>query len=80
MTSITYGIVEEKYALRGISRISYGIAAYANAEQDGTATVRASVSDITTDKETLEALVFQCNQAQLSVLHLKDIVEDFLAG
>lgn len=80
MRSITYGIVEEKYALCGVSRISYGIAAYADAEQDGTATILAAVSDITSDRKKLEELVGRCNQAQLSVLHLSDVVEDFLAG
>ena len=80
MRSITYGIVEENYALRGVSRVSYGIAAYADVEQDGTATILAAVSDITSDRKKLEELVYRCNQAQLSVLHLSDVVEDFLAG
>ena len=80
MRSITYGIVEEKYALYGVSRVSYGIAAYADAEQDGTATILAAVSDITSDRKKLEELVGRCNQAQLSVQHFSDVVEDFLGG
>ncbi|MBE6630737.1 MAG: hypothetical protein E7624_07820 [Ruminococcaceae bacterium] len=79
MKSVTYGIVEEKYALHGQNRVAYGIAAYAEAEQNGTATVLASVNDITSDKQKLEKLVFCCNQLGLSELHLKDVVEDFLA-
>ncbi len=78
MTQITYGIVEEIRYLNGISRISYGIAAYANAREDGTVTVLASVNDITFDKQRLETLVSYCNQLGLSVLHLNDVVEDFL--
>lgn len=78
MKSVTYGILEEKHTLCGISRISYGIAAYANAEEDGTAAVLASIGDITSNKQKLEALVFYCNRLELSVVHLKDIVEDFL--
>ena len=80
MKSVTYGIVKERYALRGTSRISYGIAAYADVDSDGTATVLVSVNDITSDKKKLEKLVFYCNQLGLSELHLKDVVEDFLAG
>lgn len=79
MKGITYGIVEERYVLRGRNRLAYGIAAYADAETDGTATVLASFNDVTSDKQKLEELVFYCNQLGLSELHLKDVVEDFLA-
>ena len=34
---ITYGVVEEKYVLGKSKRTAYGIAAYADAETDGTA-------------------------------------------
>lgn len=78
MKSVTYGILEERHTLSGISRISYGIAAYANAQEDGTATVLASIGDITSDKQKLEELVFYCNRLKLSVIHLSDVVEDFL--
>lgn len=79
MKGVTYGILEEKYVLHNQDRIAYGIAAYADAERDGTATVLASVNDITSDKQKLEKLVFYCNQLGLSELHLRDVVEDFLA-
>ena len=78
MIEITYGVTEEKYSLGGSSRISYGIAAYADAEIDGTATVIASVHDVTDDKERLTNLVDLCNELKLSVCHLSDVVEDFL--
>lgn len=78
MTDITYGVTEEKYSLGDSSRISYGIAAYADADIDGTATVVASVNDITDDRERLSQFVELCNQLQLSLCHLLDAVEDFL--
>ena len=78
MSSITYGLVEEHYALNGQERTSYGIAIYADAEHDGTTTVIASVHDITADKPGLTALVQQCNRLELSPIHLHDVVEDFL--
>ena len=49
MTTVTYGITEEKYTLGQQTRVSYGIAAYSNPETDGTATVIASVHDISDD-------------------------------
>ena len=78
MTNITYAVAEEKYALGNESRISYGIVAYSNVEQDGTATIVASVRDITDDKHRLSRLVDDCNKFELSIVHLYDVVEDFL--
>lgn len=37
------------------------------------------VKDITVDREKLEKLINLCNREQLSLLHLGDVVEDFLA-
>lgn len=76
--TITYGITEELYSLGEIRRTSYGIAAYADIDEDGIATVVASVHDITSDKHKLAELVRKCNQLGLSVVHLNDVVEDFL--
>ena len=79
MITVTYGITEEKYTLGQQTRTSYGIAAYSNSETDGTAVVIASVHDIREDKEKLSALVQTCNCLELSVVHLRDVIEDFLA-
>ena len=77
--NVTYAITEEKYALGEEKRTSYGIVAYANAEQNGTATIVASVRDITYDKNSLRKLVDDCNRFELSTVHLHDVVEDFLS-
>lgn len=76
---ITYGLTEERYTLGNQTRVSCGIAAYADALIDGTATVVASVQDITNDKEKLTQVVDACNRLGLSVDHLMDVVEDFLS-
>lgn len=78
MKNVTYALIEEKYNFGGDSRISYGIAAYSNAEIDSSATVVVSVHDITSDKERLSKLVKYCNDLHLSTVHLYDVVEDFL--
>ena len=80
MMNVTYGVAKEIYSLGNSSRTSYGIAAYADAEEDGTATIVASVHDVTSDKQALDELVSLCNRLELSTVHLMDIVEDFLAG
>lgn len=80
MINVTYGIIEETYFERKTSRTSYGIAAYTNFEEDGTATIVASIHDITTDKQALAELVSLCNSLELSTVHLNDVVEDFLAS
>lgn len=79
MNSITYGLIEERYALNGHERISYGIAIYADAELDGTATVISAIHDVTSDKSRLAALVQQCNLLALSPIHLEDVIEDLLS-
>ena len=79
MIDVTYAIVEEKYTFENESRIAYGIAAFADAKQDGTATIVASIHDITSNRESLSRLVDDCNRLKLSPLHLSDIVEDFLS-
>lgn len=78
MMPIIYGTIEEVYSINGVSRTSYGIAAYSDADTDGTATVVASVRDITPDREKVDELVERCNRFGLSVLHLYDVVEDIL--
>ena len=75
---ITYGVVEEKYVLGKSKGTAYGIAAYADAETDGTATIVASVNDISSDKDKVEEFAKICNRAKLSPRALKDAAEDFV--
>ena len=79
MMNVTYAVAEEKYVIGNESRISYGIVAYSNAEQEGTTTIVASIRDITSDKNRLKRLVDDCNRLKLSTVHLYDVVEDFLS-
>lgn len=81
MSGITYALVEEKYeSENNDNRISYGIVACSNVGTDGTATIVASVLDITNDKRRICALIKCCNDLNLSLIHLNDVVEDFLAS
>lgn len=80
MQTITYGVTEEVYSLSGNSRKTYGIAVYSNSPDDGIATVLASFNDITSDRVKLEKLVEICNRDELSLIHLNDVINDFLAN
>ena len=78
MKNITYAVSEEKYVFGDEARISYGIVAYSNADKDGSKTIIASVHDVTSDKISLTNLVNDCNRLELSCVHLRDVIEDFL--
>ena len=78
MSTVTYGVVAEKYLLGSQIRNAYGIVAYANADEDGTATVVASAHDITHDRYRAAQLADKCNRGNLSLCHFDDVIEDFL--
>ena len=79
MTTITYGVSEEKYSLGGATRISYGIVAYADSKTDGITSIVASVRDISNNKTRIEQLADLFNRMELSPIHLNDVIADFLA-
>lgn len=80
MNSITYGTVAESYSLGDTVRVSYGIAVYSHAESDGTATVIASVHDVSAEKDRTDDLVSLCNHHHLDPEQLFDVIDDFLAS
>ena len=80
MKEITYGVREEIYRLGDAGRVAFGIAVYANAEENGTATVVRSVGDVSGNKDEIEELVRLCNECELDPIHLMDVVEDFIFG
>ena len=81
MSDITYGVVEEVHNGSGSNsqRITYGIAAYSDIDDEETATVISHICDVTSDRFKAEDLVNKCNKLKLSLCHLRDIVEDFLS-
>ena len=79
MSTVTYGVVAETYLLGKDSRNAYGIVAYADADEDGTATIVASAHDITHDRYRAEQLADKCNRGNLALCHFDDVIEDFLA-
>lgn len=78
--TVTYAVTSEVCSFCGIKRISYGIDAHIKTGQNISSTVIASVKDITFDKSKLDILVQQCNNLQLSPIHLYDVIEDFISN
>lgn len=71
-----YVVVREDYLDDAHSRTAYGIAAVE--ECDGCPAVMQSVSDVCADFAPVQELVQCCNELQLDLIHLYDVVEDFL--
>jgi hypothetical protein len=72
----SYRVFEERLSLPDCGAYSaYGIAAYAV----GSGRTAARVADISTDKRRVDALAAKFNRLALRPVHLRDVVEDFLA-
>ena len=78
MTPITYEIIEEIRLIDAELQKTYGIVAYLKDQNHSKVICLSFIKDITTDKDRLSQLVQKCNSYHLSLLHLKDVVEDFL--
>ena len=78
MKEITYGVREEIYRFGDERRAAFGIVAYANAEENGTATVVAEVGDVTGKIGEIDRLVRLCNRVELRPEMLRDFVCEFL--
>ena len=72
-----YSVFEESRSSQELGAyITYGIKA---AGADGHGACLDTVSDISLSGAGVGALTQPCNELQLSPVHLRDIVEDFLA-
>ena len=67
-----YQIIRTKQNIEGIGEIeSYGIACCSDDEP-------VAIPDISTDLETVSALLALLNRNDVSAIHLRDIVEDYI--
>ena len=78
MAGIRFGVREEVYSLGVERRTAFGIVAYANADENGTATVVAEIGDVTAKRCEIERLVSLCNRVIPDPWRLRDFVCDFL--
>ena len=73
----TYVVTQNTYQGKETSRIGFGVAAI---EECGSSiSVLESVSDISPDENAVRRLVEICNAQALSLLHLQDVISDFLS-
>ena len=75
---VAYEMIGEVHTFGDQAYISYGIAAYVDAETSDAKRVIAHVPDVSPNRSTLEPLVQRCNTLGISPIHLVDVVEDFL--
>ena len=69
--------IRETYTDGEQTRTGYGIAAVL--EHDGCTIITESFMDLCPDRVPVERLVNLCNVLKLDVLHLSEVVDDFLA-
>ena len=70
-----YTIFEESVSHPELGRyVTYGI----KTVSEETSFASISVSDVSLSKSELSILVLQCNELQLSPIHLSDVIDDFL--
>ena len=75
---IVYRMIERTNTKKATAPTYYGIGAYRYDEKAKTYVALIEIHDITEDKNRLFELVQNCNKYELSLVHIHDIVEDFL--
>ena len=69
---ITYFVIPEEMEVDGEIHTTYGIGAICND------VLVENISDVSTELNKIKNFVQLCNKENLSLTHLKDVVEDFL--
>lgn len=77
METEQYILIESSFLTNGVRHTTYGIA-YADSS-DGTPVILEAIPDLSTNKERVRQLVKLCTKLQLSPIHLRDVIDDFLA-
>lgn len=72
-----YILVTSTYSGGTTHRTSYGIALVS--DYDDVMSILQTISDLSSDKASIERLVDDCNTLGLDPVHLPDIADDFLA-
>lgn len=75
---IHYITVQQEYGEGALKKTDYGIAAVT--EEDGCVVVIQSFTAVTSDKLRIRKLVQLCNELELDIIHLEEVIDDFLTG
>ena len=68
-----YILIESRYQIHGTLRTTYGIA-YTNC-----AVILEAIPDLSENKDRVQRLAALCTKWELSPIHLRDLIDDFLA-
>jgi len=75
---VHYIIIQQEYGEEALRKTDYGIAAVT--EEDGCVVVLQSFTAVTSDKPRIRKLVHLCNELELDIIHLEEVIDDFLTG
>ena len=78
MCDVKYKIVKEECLQEGVLHKFYGVVAYQKDTTSKKKKAITSVMNISCDKGNLKKLVKRCNKYKLELVHLNDVIEDFL--
>lgn len=70
-----YKLRETQHSREGTNYTTYGIDAF----DSKTDTLLESFPDLSFEKSEVTALITVCNKLQLDIVHLHDVVEDFIS-
>lgn len=73
---VKYIMTKNTYSDNETERVGYGIAAVK--KERGNQTVVQVYNDMSAEYEKVKGLVRLCNKGRLSLIHLPDVVEDFI--
>ena len=74
--SIKYIIVQNKYYCENLSIVSFGMAIAE--EHNGSVTILKTFADLSPNFADVEKLVRLCNEQKLDLIHLDDVINDFI--
>lgn len=74
--SIKYIIVQNKYYYEDLSMSSFGIAVAE--EYNGVVTILKTFADLSPNFADVKELVRLCNEQKLDLIHLDDVINDFI--
>jgi len=69
--------IESNYRANGVLYTAYGIA-YVDFS-DGVPVILKAIPDLSTDKDRVQQLAALCTELQISPMHLRDVIDDFLS-
>ncbi|MBE6631634.1 MAG: hypothetical protein E7623_02910 [Ruminococcaceae bacterium] len=77
METERYILIESSFLSNGVRNTTYGIA-YTDFS-NGIPVILKAIPDLSTNKDRVQYLAVLCTELQLSPLHLRDVIDDFLA-